>query len=100
MKVVKISDEDTKLTKRQRQQVAILKLTENGKYIENVGIKDNEFFLLVEHEADDTYLEFKILGRHNYDKDERVFHMVMMMYIDDQINKAKALLSGKENVGW
>jgi hypothetical protein len=56
MKVVKIDDEETKLTKRQQQKVAILKLTDNGKYIEGVGIKDNEFFLLTEGDDEEMYL--------------------------------------------
>jgi hypothetical protein len=61
MKVIRIDDEETKLTKRQKQKVAILKLTENGKYIENIGIKDNEFFLLTEGEDDEEYLAFMFL---------------------------------------
>jgi acetolactate synthase small subunit len=58
MKVIRIDDEETKLTKRQKQKIAILKLTENGKYIENIGIKDNEFFLLTEGDDDEQYLAY------------------------------------------
>jgi hypothetical protein len=65
MKVVKIDDEETKLTKRQQQKVAILKLTANGKYIENVGIRDNEFFLLTEGDDDEEYLAFTFLDTEN-----------------------------------
>jgi hypothetical protein len=65
MKVVKIDDEETKLTKRQQQKVAILKLTANGKYIENVGIRDNEFFLLTEGVDDEEYLAFTFLDTEN-----------------------------------
>ena len=61
MKVIRIDDEETKLTKRQKQKVAILKLTENGKYIENIGIKDNEFFLLTEDDVDEKYIAFKFM---------------------------------------
>lgn len=58
MKVIRIDDEETKLTKRQKQKVAILKLTENGKYLEGVGIRDNEFFLLTEGGDDEQYLAY------------------------------------------
>jgi len=61
MKVIRIDDEETKLTKRQKQKVAILKLTENGKYLEGVGIRDNEFFLLTEGGDDEQYLAFMFL---------------------------------------
>jgi hypothetical protein len=63
MKVIRIDDEETKLTKRQKQKIAILKLTENGKYIENIGIKDNEFFLLTEGDDDEQYLAFMFLDK-------------------------------------
>jgi hypothetical protein len=63
MKIIRIDDEETKLTKRQKQKVAILKLTENGKYIENIGIKDNEFFLLTEGDDDEQYLAFMFLDK-------------------------------------
>ena len=61
MKVIRIDDEETKLTKRQKQKVAILKLTENGKYLEGVGIRDNEFFVLTEGDDDEQYLAYMFL---------------------------------------
>jgi hypothetical protein len=61
MKVIRIDDEETKLTKRQKQKVAMLKLTENGKYLEGIGIRDNEFFLLTEGDDDEQYLAFMFL---------------------------------------
>ena len=61
MKVIRIDDEETKLTKRQKQKVAMLKLTENGKYLEGVGIRDNEFFLLTEGDDDEQYLAYMFL---------------------------------------
>lgn len=107
MKVIRITDEDTKLTKKQRQQVAILKLTDNGKYVENVGIKDNDFYLLVEGEEDDMYLEFRALGKRpwgnrNFSKadTEAIVKMVLIMNTEDQINKQKAKLEGKEWEKW
>jgi hypothetical protein len=61
MKVIRIDDEETKLTKRQKQKVAMLKLTENGKYLEGIGIRDNEFFLLTEGDDDEQYLAYMFL---------------------------------------
>jgi hypothetical protein len=107
MKVVRITDEDTKLTKKQRQQVAILKLIDNGKYVENVGIKDNEFYLLVETEQDDVYLEFKTTGirpkparKSNGEIDESLVRMVMILMTEDEINKKKALLKNHVGKEW
>jgi hypothetical protein len=65
MKVIQIDDEETKLTKRQKQKVAILKLTENGKYLEGIGIRDNGFFLLTEGDDDEQYLAFMFLDTKN-----------------------------------
>ena len=61
MKVIRIDDEETKLTKRQKQKVAMLKLTENGKYLDGIGIRDNEFFLLTEGDDDEQYLAYMFL---------------------------------------
>lgn len=100
MKVIRITDEDTKLTKRQRQQVSILKLTENGKYVEGVGIKDNEFFLLVEYEDDDEYLAFKQHRPHKggvKTTQEELVRLLRIMIMEDTINNQKALLQGR---GW
>lgn len=104
MKVIRITDEDTKLTKRQRQQVAILKLTDNGKYVENVGIKDGEFYLLVETDHDDMYLMFESTGtrprakrKQNGEIDEDLVRMVMFLMTRDDIDKQKATIEGK---GW
>ena len=107
MKVIRITDEDTKLTKKQRQQVAILKLTDNGKYVENVGIKDNEFYLLVETDHDDMYLEYKSTGKRprtsapaKGEMNEDLIRLVMYLMTEDEINKKKAKLLGKEDMGW
>jgi hypothetical protein len=39
----------------------MLKLTENGKYLEGIGIRDNEFFLLTEGDDDEQYLAYMFL---------------------------------------
>lgn len=93
MKVIRIDDEDTKLTKRMKQKVAILKLTENGKYIEGVGIKDNEFFLITEDESDEMYLSYtkaggRLIGSHTR---EDVINMLIIMMKEDDINRQKGI---------
>ena len=95
MKVIKIDDEDTKLTKKQLRKVAILKLTENGKYIEGVGIKDNEFFLLTEGDDDEMYLG--MMHGHSGKLGlniEQTYKMLVTMMKRDEINKEKGRLSG------
>lgn len=99
MKVVRIDDEDTKLTKKQERKVAILKLTENGKYIEGVGIRDDQFFLLTEGDDDEMYLAFK---QHQHPKggikttQEEIIRLMRLMCVEDQIAKAKEKLSGRK----
>jgi hypothetical protein len=101
MKVIKIDDEDTKLTKRQRQKVAILKLTENGKYLEGVGIKDNEFFLLTEGDDDEEYLAYLHSARPlaSLSKND-VVKLVITLMKDKEIASEKARLLGKEPPQW
>jgi hypothetical protein len=98
MKVIRITDEDTKLTKKQRQQIAILKLTDNGKYIEGVGIKDNEFFLLTEGDDDEEYLAYFDTGKpykRSVFKDDLI-KLVLYMAKQESIEKAKELLRGRK----
>ncbi len=96
MKVVKI-DEETKLTKRQQQKVAILKLTANGKYIENVGIRDNEFFLLTEGDDDEEYLAFMHLYKRAKNlSTQSMVRIVLAMMKGKEIAAEKAKLQGKE----
>jgi len=101
MKVVRIDDEDTKLTKKQERKVAILKLTENGKYIEGVGIKDDQFFLLTEGDDDEMYLG--MLQGHTGKiglNIEQTYKLLMHMIKRDDIEKQKAELTGKEPPKW
>jgi hypothetical protein len=99
MKVIRIDDEETKLTKRQKQKIAILKLTENGKYIENIGIKDNEFFLLTEGDDDEQYLAFKqhrFIVNTGKTTQEEIIRLVKLMYTEDKIDKAKERLRARK----
>jgi len=101
MKVIRIDDEETKLTKRQQQKVAILKLTDNGKYIEGVGIKDNEFFLLTEGDDDEEYLAYMYSDKptKRLSKDD-VIKVVLTMMKEKEIETEKARLQGKEPPEW
>lgn len=101
MKVIRIDDEETKLTKRQQQKVAILKLTDNGKYIEGVGIKDNEFFLLTEGDEDERYLS--LMNGHSGKfglNIEQTYRMLLILTKRDEIEMKKAGLLGKEPPLW
>lgn len=101
MKVLRIDDEDTKLTKRQQQKVAILKLTENGKYLEGIGIKDNEFFLLTEGDDDEMYLAYMHLGRKpTHLSIDKTVQAVLMIMKEREIREVKAALKGEEPPKW
>lgn len=101
MKVIRIDDEETKLTKRQQQKVAILKLTDNGKYIEGVGIKDNEFFLLTEGDDDEEYLAYMYSAKRTktLSKDD-VVKLVLTLMKEKEIETEKARLKGEEPPLW
>lgn len=101
MKVIRIDDEETKLTKKQQQKVAILKLTDNGKYIEGVGIKDNEFFLLTEADDDEEYLAYFYSDKRKVSlSKEDVVKIVLRMMKERDINREKARLKGEEPPEW
>lgn len=98
MKVIRIDDEETKLTKRQKQKVAILKLTDNGKYIEGVGIKDNEFFLITEDDGDEQYLAyFKVLKPYAKQlSTEDLAEVILMVQKHKEITKLKEELNARK----
>jgi hypothetical protein len=54
MKVIRGKDDVTKLTEKEKRKLAILKLADNGKFVENVGIKDGDFYMLTEEQDDDN----------------------------------------------
>lgn len=101
MKVIRIDDEETKLTKRTKQKIAILKLTENGKYIEGVGIKDNEFFLITEDGIDEDYLAYMYMGKKPTSLDiDRTIQAVVMIMKEREISATKMRLRGEEPPEW
>ena len=60
MKVV--VEGSTSLTTDEKRKVSLLKLTEEGKYLKGVGIRDTKYFVLMETPEDDEYLSF--MGKH------------------------------------
>ena len=58
MKVFHQNSNEDLLTKTEKEKLSVLKLVEQGEYIKNVGIRDKEFYLLVEDEPDDMYLSW------------------------------------------
>jgi hypothetical protein len=92
MKVIQIDDEETKLTKRQKQKIAILKLTENGKYLEGIGIRDNGFFLLTEGDEDEQYLAFMFLDTQPSLIDNA--KLLELRFKASVLNKMMAILKG------
>lgn len=98
MKVIHVKDDFTKLTKKDRERIAILKLMDNGQYVEGVGIKDNDYFLLVEEDIDETYLAkyFRGLERNStaLSRDSLV-EAVRVMQLMDKIKMKKEMLSAR-----
>jgi hypothetical protein len=58
MKVFHQDGNEDLLDKKEKERLSILKLAEQGEYIKGVGIRDKEFYLLVEDEPDDMYLSW------------------------------------------
>jgi len=42
-----------------KEKIAILKLVDVGKYVENVGIRDGQLYIIAESNTDEIYLEYK-----------------------------------------
>lgn len=59
MKVFHIEDDINTLPKEQQRKVALLKMVDNGRYIEGVGIRDNHFYLLTEEKSDEMFFEIR-----------------------------------------
>lgn len=65
MKVIRLEQEDLRLTKSEQRKISILKLVADGKYVEGVGIKDHDFYVLTEDKEDEAWLSF-ILPKSNW----------------------------------
>lgn len=60
MKVFHAIDVETSnLSDADKEKIAVLKLVDVGKYVENVGIRDGQFYIIAENETDKIYLEYK-----------------------------------------
>ena len=60
MKVYHAIDENSSLiSKIDKERIALLKLVDAGKYIQDVGIRDGQFYILVENDTDEIYLEYR-----------------------------------------
>ena len=98
MKVIHAKDDFTKLTKSDRERLAILKLMDNGLYVEGVGIKDKDYFLLVEEDIDETYLARYFhgisAGASQLTRDNMV-EAVRIMMLMDNIKMKKELLNAR-----
>lgn len=60
MKVFHALDvESSNLSNEDKEKIAVLKLVDVGKYVENVGIRDGQFYIIAESNTDEIYLEYK-----------------------------------------
>lgn len=60
MKVFHALDvESSNLSDEDKEKIAVLKLVDVGKYVENVGIRDGQFYIIAESNTDEIYLEYK-----------------------------------------
>jgi len=68
MKVFHQDGNEDLLDKKEKERLSILKLAEQGEYIKGVGIRDKEFYLLVEDEPDDMYLSWFTNPKHRLEE--------------------------------
>jgi hypothetical protein len=54
-----IDAESSIISEQDKEKIAVLKLVDVGKYVENVGIRDGQFYVIAENETDKIYLEYK-----------------------------------------
>jgi hypothetical protein len=54
-----IDAESSIISEQDKEKIAVLKLVDVGKYVENVGIRDGQFYIIAENNADEIYLEYK-----------------------------------------
>lgn len=54
-----IDAESSIISEQDKEKIAVLKLVDVGKYVENVGIRDGQFYIIAENNADEVYLEYK-----------------------------------------
>ena len=60
MKIFHVMDENSSIVSQEdKEKIAILKLTETGKFVENIGVRDGQFFIIPEGKTDEIYLDYK-----------------------------------------
>ena len=60
MKVIHIDDADSDyIDQATRERIALLKLTDKGVYVPDVGIWDGQYFVVSEGKDDNMYLAYK-----------------------------------------
>ena len=60
MKIFHVLDENSSIVSQEdKEKIAILKLTETGKFVENIGVRDGQFFIIPENAVDGVYLDYK-----------------------------------------
>ena len=60
MKVIHIDDADSDyIDQATRERIALLKLTDKGVYVPDVGIWDGQFFVVSEGKDDNMYLAYR-----------------------------------------
>lgn len=88
-----IDAESSTISEQDKEKIAVLKLVDVGKYVENVGIRDGQFYIIAENDTDEIYLEYK-QAMHNINIkfktpfDERLFNQKAMEFHN---KKAKAM---------
>ena len=60
MKIYHVLDENSSIVPQEdKEKIAILKLVETGRFVENVGVRDGQFFIIPENAVDGVYLDYK-----------------------------------------
>lgn len=53
-------DENSSIVPQEdREKIAVLKLAQSGKFVENMGVRDGQFFIIPENAVDVVYLDYK-----------------------------------------
>jgi len=54
-----MESDSSRMTKEDKEKVSLLKLTDSGKFMKGVGIRDGQFYVIAESDTDDIYLKYK-----------------------------------------
>ena len=85
-----VETDSARMTAEDKEKVALLKLTDSGKYMKGIGIRDGQFYVIAESDTDDIYLNYKaymLTVRDAFSKkdrpdiDPRIVHAKEMEYV-------------------